>query len=292
MEGNAQVLHENESARVENRGNQGGGNRVIVLGPSAKPADFVREIPKQTIKIFDLVDVVAGGDGFSGRRNRGIDPRNGRASDTLGGENPMFGDEKYHRAEAVPFVDGVFIPHGGAGPVRLDSAGHVFDEFPATDNKTSDFILAGGQLGGNSAELDGIDYASPGHGQLALYANKGITFDLAAIRRANPDWKLVRFRAVTGNTEQASEKGAPVYADVWVFVDGQVQFRRREINRYNGAMPITIPIHDKDRFLTLVATDGGNGYQQDLIIFGDPRLELLPAKPTTDSTPPREAAEH
>ena len=29
--GDAQVLHENESARVENRGNQGGGNRAIML---------------------------------------------------------------------------------------------------------------------------------------------------------------------------------------------------------------------------------------------------------------------
>ena len=91
---------------------------------------------------------------------------------------------------------------------------------------------------------------------------------------------------MTGNTERVSEKGLAVYADVWVFVDGQVRFRRREITRFNGAMPIAIPINDNDRFLTLVATDGGNGYQQDHIMFGDPRLELAPAKDRHDMSPP------
>ena len=77
----AQVLaRERVGPRGENRGNQGGGNRIVMLGPSAKPANFVRQIPKRTVKIFDLVDVVAGGDGFSGRRNRGIDPTNGQVT--------------------------------------------------------------------------------------------------------------------------------------------------------------------------------------------------------------------
>ena len=286
-EGVVQVLRENQSARIEGRD----GKQAIVLISAPKPAAFAREIPRLTVKSLDLVDVVAGGDGFSGRRNRGIDARNGRAADTLTSENPMFGDGKYHRVAGMPFLDGVFIPHGGSGPVQLDSAGHAFDDFPATDNKACNYIWAG-KVDIDSAELDGIDYASPGHGHLALDANKGITFDLEAIRRANADFKLVRFLAMAGNTEQVSEKGEPVYADVWVFVDGQVQFRRREITRYNGAMPIMIPIHDNDRFLTLASTDGGNGYNQDHIMFGDPRLELVPAKATADATPPREAAEH
>ena len=45
-----------------------------MLAPSANPANFVRQIAKQDIKILDLVDVVAGGDGFSGRRESGIHP--------------------------------------------------------------------------------------------------------------------------------------------------------------------------------------------------------------------------
>jgi hypothetical protein len=46
--------------------------------------------------------------------------------------------------------------------------------------------------------LGGVDYSSPGHGMIALHTNKGITFDLDAIRRANPGYKLLRFRAVAG----------------------------------------------------------------------------------------------
>ena len=79
-EGITKVLHENESARVENRGNQSGGNCIAMLGRSANPANFVRQIPKRAVKIFDLVNVVAGGDGFSGRRNKGIDPTTGAFS--------------------------------------------------------------------------------------------------------------------------------------------------------------------------------------------------------------------
>ncbi len=119
-EGNAQVLHENQSARVENRGSQGGGNRITMLGSSAKPVDFVREIHKRTIKTLDLVDVVAGGDGFSGRRNAGIDPTNGRVADAPPPSKDflLVDDGGYHRVEALPFVDGVFVPDGARAACR------------------------------------------------------------------------------------------------------------------------------------------------------------------------------
>ena len=64
---------------------------------------------------------------------------------------------------------------------------------------------------------------------------------------------------MAGNTETASDQGEAVCADIWVFVDGQVRFRRRQINRCNGAFSIAIPLGENDRFLTLAATDGGNG---------------------------------
>ena len=112
----------------------GQGERKLVVVSAAKTADFIREIPKRTIKILDLVDVVAGGDGFSGRRNRGIDPTSGRTSDTPGEPTKdaelLVGDGKYHRVEALPFVDGVFIPDGRLGQVQVDSAGHAFAGFP------------------------------------------------------------------------------------------------------------------------------------------------------------------
>jgi len=42
------------------------------------------------------------------------------------------------------------------------------------------------------------EYNSTGHGMIAMHANQGITFDLDAIRRANPGWKLLRFRGMAG----------------------------------------------------------------------------------------------
>ena len=62
----AKILNANESMRVEGHD----ANRRIVLLSTLTPSSFVREIPKRPIKVFDLVDVVAGGDGFSNRRNR------------------------------------------------------------------------------------------------------------------------------------------------------------------------------------------------------------------------------
>ena len=42
----------------------------------------------------------------------------------------------------------------------------------------------------------------------------------------------------------------------------------------HGAFSISIPLRERDRFLTLVATDGGDGIIADWTMFGDPRLEL------------------
>jgi hypothetical protein len=134
-----------------------------------------------------------------------------------------------------------------------------------------------------STELDGTDYASSGHGLLFLHANKGITFDLEAIRRANPGCKLLRFRAAAGNTETGSEKGKAVSADLWVLVDGESRFRRRGVNGSHGAYQVVIPICENDRFLTLVGTDAGNGVTYDWTMFGDPRLELATDKTGTMS---------
>jgi hypothetical protein len=83
---------------------------------------------------------------------------------------------------------------------------------------------------------------------------------------------------------------AQACADLWVFVDGAVRFRRREINGYNGGMPVAVPIKETDRFLTLVTIHGA-GAGSPCCVFGDPRLEMVSAK-ASDLTPPRKAREH
>ena len=130
--------------------------------------------------------------------------------------------------------------------------------------------------------LNGIDYSRPGHGLLWMHANKGITFDLEAIRRANPNCKLLCFRAMAGNMETYSEHNELKAADIWALVDGQTRFQRREINRSQGAFSIVVPINERDRFLTLAATDAEDGIAGDWIMFGDPRLELSSAVTTVE----------
>ena len=284
------VLHENESARVEaNREVAGSDAKATVTPVAVSPVAFVREVPKPTIKSLDLVDLLAGGNGFSKHRDRGIDPLNGKICKALPPpvldiKDYTVGDRKYHRVEGVQGVDGVFIPDGSAGPMTVDSAGHAFSGFPKTSNETTGYIWTGGVLHFSPpfedlrTVLGGVDFGTPDHAILYLQSNQGITFDLDAIRRANPGWKTTRFRATAGNTERASERGEAVYADLWVLVDGQVRFRRREINGLNGGFSIVVPLGDGERFLTLATTDGGNGIGWDQVLYGDPELELTPIR--------------
>jgi len=298
-EGKTVVLRKDQSARVESRdGSQKVDDRVTLIVSPSERSSFVREMPKLTVKTLDLVDVVAGGDGFSGKRNRGIDPTTGRTSDTHSKEPRLIDDGKYHRVEGMPLIDGVFVPDGRTGEVKVDSAGHTFAGFPANAFETTGFVWAGGVvplddpvghplLQAMPVKLNGIDYSTPGHGLIFLHANKGITFDLEAIRRANANYRLLRFRAAAGNTEVESRKGASIRADLLVLIDGQSRFQRREIDSSQGAFSIEIPIRDKDRFLTIVATDGGDGIGSDWTIFGDPQLEMVSTKGTTGQQSPK-----
>ena len=286
-EGAGQLLHENESVRVERSGQC----RIVVVS-AAQSAGFVRAIPKpkmSKIKTLDLVDVVAGGDGFSGRRNAGINPTNGRVTDIppLFDEFFLSGDKTYHRTTELRLVDGVFIPASGKEPTEVDSAGHTFAGWEnITGNQTYGYIWAGGKVPAApgvtlGTQLGEIDYATPGRGLIFLHANSGITFDLDAIRRANPGQRLMQFRAMTGNAETYSTTSDMVsirhdtaMADVLVLIDGHLRFRRREINGCSGVLPVEIPLADTDRFLTLIGADSGNGLNWDWIVFGDPQLEM------------------
>jgi hypothetical protein len=180
--------------------------------------------------------------------------------------------------KGIPFIDGAFVPDGSKGPVQVDSAGHTF-EFDATCNLSPNYVWSGSDpYHVFSSELDGIDYAAPDHSILQMHANNGVTFDLDAIRRANPGQKVLRFVATVGNTETNSVKNPAISttADFWVLVDGDVRNRRHGVNGCTGAFSVIVAIGDKDRFLTLASTDGGDGISCDWIIFGDPKLEMTP----------------
>jgi hypothetical protein len=310
----AKVLHANETARVE----RNNASNIVLLEPSSERADYVRSLPNRAVtKVFDLADAVAGGDGFSGLRGRGINPANGQPTESAlqGARNAnpedcsdfrVAGDGKYHRVESLLYIDGVFIPANRSGGMQIDSAGHTFDGFGNSSNQTAANIWAGGKIPVPTASMPSwissvltplsstttllptkvgdIDYAGAGHGLIFLHANCGITFDLDAIRRNHPDLRLARFRAVAGNTEPMSGKElTAASADLWLLIDGELRYRRREISGCSGSYPISLPIRPNDRFLTLVATDAGNDIGGDWILFGDPVLEFLPIAATNQT---------
>ena len=154
-------------------------------------------------------------------------------------------DGRYHRVKGLPLIDGVFVPDDRLGPVQLDSAGHAFDGFKNSEGTIFDYIWAGGSLPApeyrTSTQLGGVDYGVSRNSVLSMTANKGITFDLEAIRRMHPTYRIRRFVAVAGKTEvDLGERQRAV--DIRVFVDGQPRFSKLQVRTAPDEAPAPIPI--------------------------------------------------
>ena len=130
------------------------------------------------------------------RSDSGIDIGNGRILPLpanrrgmeIAGRHDVLGDGQFHPCTARPMVGGVFIPHGGPTPDTLDPAGHQFT-LPPTDNHSyndiwpRDLAVLAGFKGRDADVIGSVDYSASGHRLLILHANKGISFDLDALRR-------------------------------------------------------------------------------------------------------------
>ncbi len=236
---------------------------------TAKVSDIDLEIRRLEGAGLDLADIVGGGNGLgSGTKRQGIDARTGKFQTR---ELAALDDviiNKYSESES-PLVDGVFVPGGepGTAKIPISSTGITFAGLPQNSGMAWDSIRNGPVASQHSPELGGINFTNDGHSLLGLHANAGITFDLASLRQemANND---MRFTAKLGYF------GAPgdFHADVWILIDGQKVAGFHHLRRDDGLQNIDIEIPNEAMFLTLIATDGGNGYSHDQVGFGDPRL--------------------
>jgi hypothetical protein len=130
---------------------------------------------------------------------------------------------------------------------------------------------------------------------IGLHANAGITFDLAALRNAgrptadektpnttdqltdtDPSAIEYRFSTVAGYGGRTVEPSA----EFRIYLDGELKSTAR-LGR-NDTTEVSIEIPPNVRFLTLISTDGGNGYSHDQISFGDPRLTVSTPATLTD----------
>lgn len=218
---------------------------------------------------LDLADIVGGGNGRgSGTPGSGIDPRNAVVQTRPFGRLGNVVTNTF-AASKFPFVDGVFIADGRDDVViPVSSTDITITNIPATNGAAWDHIRNGPVASQHSPELDGIDFTKDGHTLLGIHANAGITFDLEAIREASNETDM-RFTSRVGYFGAGGDNRA----DVWIFVDGKPARAFKRLRRDDGLQEVDIPIPASARFLTLLATDGENGFSMDQVGFGDPKLK-------------------
>jgi NPCBM/NEW2 domain/FecR protein len=264
------ILSRGEAAQISK-------DAMVVDSAGAISQRFVMSL-KCDAKVFDLVDLISGGDGMTDQRGTAIDAING-AFGRLRAVGERTGDYRYHRVPALTVVDGCFVPDGSRGSQTIDSAGDRF-LFPATCGISINFIWTGGDIpwfktNGISTVLNGEDYSTSNHSILCLHSNNALTIDLDKLRRLHPDVDLSRFGCLVGNSyinAYRGELGVAPLADVYVIVDGQSRFEKRKFTPSAGGFDVDLPITSRDRFLTLVTTDGGDGIDDDWVLWVDPHL--------------------
>ncbi len=199
---------------------------------------------------LNLADVIGGGDGFkTGRTNCGIDPTTGMLTEIQTVDR--YADNEYVLVLHNPFVDGVFVPDGKTLQI-ISSQGHRFETCPETQGNYYTEIAYRPQFMVSDAQLAA---SLSRESSMLLHANLGITFDLNAVRSRLPNINITAF-----NTELDISALAPrtPNADVWILVDGKLQYSRRNIKEIGKREAIRVALHPEARFLTLVATDGGD----------------------------------
>lgn len=239
----------------------------------------------------DLADIVGGGNGFgSGKIEHGIDPLTGKPVTCITPRYSIRGSGRYEAVTDSPYIDGVFVPDGGEGPIAVSSRGDRFEGCPDTNGEFWTEITNGGQLS------DPVELSSPQFGlqgrqvgtaqrpAIFMHANLGITFDLQAIRETLPRLRLTEFTALAGISENGPRRMP--YADFRVLVDGEERFCRAGADG-SGVYPVSVSLRESDRFLTLMVTDGGEErslkidgvsyvLDGDWGLFAEPRLRISP----------------
>ena len=235
------------------------------------------ELAHRSGRYVHLADIVGGGNGRgTGTRDTGIDPITGKPQSAKRGFLEGAKTNSFAKS-AVRFVDGVVIPDASEEGTQISSTGLRVHDVPKTSGQVWDAIRYGPVNSQFSTKLGDVDYNSDGHSLLSLHANVAITFDLTALRETGIPADL-RLTATAGYFGQTPKDGASFA----VYVDGQLMQARKNIGRDDGGAAIDVSIPTDARFLTLMATDGGNGIGHDQICFADPWLIAAKPAPLSD----------
>ena len=238
---------------------------------------------------LDLGDIVCGGNGFgTGDRGLLIDPFSGRMVKLANAERErqyVLGTNTYRPVRESRYIDGIFIPYGESPLERISSAGHTFDSCPQTNLRFNKYF---GNISyqtiehlrslGKPSATDHLKYVHTAEQSVIyMHANLGITFDLEKLRDDMTPLQMTSFEATCLNygDPAAVPKTQDCNADFFVLVDGEVRFNAPGITSSQSAL-VSVPLTEKDRFLTLVVTMGDDVYEHvfDRTLFLNPRLTL------------------
>ena len=210
-----------------------------------------------------LTDLLLGGNGFGTATRESIEyePATGIAVPS-GVASYRPGPGKLIGIPESPYLDGIFVPGGGA--VTVSSAGHQFADCPVTSGLYYSNVICSKQWS-FFEPLEQTFEQSRKHfsdsGLLYLHSNMGLTVDLNAVRRSVPGLRIGSFSAFAGIVRMGSNAPDRAEADVWVLVDGQVRAVRKGLGAAEG-FDIEVALSDADAFLTLAVTDGGTVHSE------------------------------
>jgi len=216
---------------------------------------------------LDLADIVGGGNGTgNGAKGHGLDPRSAKVQTRNFGALGNVVTNKFNPSP-FDFVDGVFIPDGKgeSAKIPVSSNGLTVTGLPKTAGNAWDMIRNGPVASQHSTKLGGINFKDANQSLLGIHANAGITFSLDAFRKALGQDEL-RFTAQVGYFGA----GGNFRASAWVVIDGKIEESFKNITRTDGLQAIDLAISADSQFLTLISTDGENGYSMDQVGFGNP----------------------
>lgn len=235
-----------------------------------------------------------GGNGLDGGvLGSGWNPETGEYTQEIDLHEWPKSKKPYSLVSENPFIDGVFVPDGGLGPVVINSELQEYDGFEDT-TRSYRFEISNGPAvwkrnGLSNAEipamefylqdlmLNGIPCGTAGNPAIYMHSNAGITFDLAAIRQSFPLNEIVAFSAICGKPEQVNKqikKDSGALLSVYVFLDDECHFKQESLSRNDKSIALSLPIQPENRFLTLVVVDADQDPSYDWCLFSNPVLEF------------------
>ncbi|MAB89611.1 MAG: hypothetical protein CMJ90_09160 [Planctomycetes bacterium] len=189
-------------------------------------------------QIFDLADVVGGGNGSL----PGTGTPTGFGTNAAAVFAPQPGNT---------YVDGIFVPLSG-GTTQVTSSGLTYDFSPFVSTPLTFGGPFNGPTNNDPSTLNGNpNYTGDpfNHSIMTAHSNVGITFDLQAIRLVNPS--ITVFNVNAGGA-------CSVRCETFVLIDGGLVAQAGPFGN-NNFQALSVPVPLTASFLTLVMGDGNSG---------------------------------